>query len=61
MAMLYPSERPALLAPTDEQPALNERHRAARTVAAYARDTADCRTLLSMLGLQPQEGLGDPD
>lgn len=37
-------------------PSESERRAATRAVGTYAHTTEDCRMLLDMLGLEPQEG-----
>ena len=44
---------------TKPEPSQHDRHLAARAVAAYAHDAAECRDLLDMLGLNAQEGTHD--
>ena len=59
--MPHVTDRDASWAHTVDQPAPSDRRKAARTVAAHATDAADCRALLNMLGLHPQEGLAGAD
>ena len=44
---------------TKPEPSQRDRHLAARAIAAYAENAAECRDLLDMLGLQAQEGKHD--
>ncbi len=62
-----PSTKPGLHRSREPQPAPatpEQRVAALRTVAAHAHDAADCRALLTMLGLdphRPRHEAADPD